>query len=98
MCSGSCDSPIVLAMPGIILRNMFVTFPVVARELIPVMIKQGRFEQKATLTLGASGWRVFFTVTLPNIRWALLDGVLLCNARAMGEFGAAVACLYFHLC
>ncbi len=67
---------------------MFVTFPFVARELIPVMIEQGRAEEEAALTLGASGWRVFFTVTLPNIRWALLYGVLLCNARAMGEFGA----------
>jgi len=80
--------PIVFAMPGIILATMFVTFPFVARELIPVMIEQGRAEEEAALTLGASGWRVFFTVTLPNIRWALLYGVLLCNARAMGEFGA----------
>ena len=67
---------------------MFVTFPFVARELIPVMIEQGRAEEEAALTLGASGWRTFRTVTLPNIRWALLYGVLLCNARAMGEFGA----------
>ncbi|MCA3451540.1 MAG: sulfate ABC transporter permease subunit CysW [Rhodobacter sp.] len=80
--------PIVFAMPGIILATMFVTFPFVARELIPVMIEQGRAEEEAALTLGASGWRVFRTVTLPNIRWALLYGVLLCNARAMGEFGA----------
>lgn len=80
--------PIVFAMPGIILATMFVTFPFVARELIPVMIEQGRAEEEAALTLGASGWRVFWTVTLPNIRWALLYGVLLCNARAMGEFGA----------
>lgn len=80
--------PIVFALPGIILPTMFVTFPFVARELIPVMIEQGRAEEEAALTLGASGWRVFFTVTLPNIRWALLYGVLLCNARAMGEFGA----------
>lgn len=80
--------PIVFALPGIILATMFVTFPFVARELIPVMIEQGRAEEEAALTLGASGWRVFFTVTLPNIRWALLYGVLLCNARAMGEFGA----------
>lgn len=80
--------PIVFALPGIILASMFVTFPFVARELIPVMIEQGRAEEEAALTLGASGWRVFFTVTLPNIRWALLYGVLLCNARAMGEFGA----------
>ena len=80
--------PIVFAMPGIILATMFVTFPFVARELIPVMIEQGRAEEEAALTLGAGGWRVFWTVTLPNIRWALLYGVLLCNARAMGEFGA----------
>lgn len=80
--------PIVFALPGIIMASMFVTFPFVARELIPVMIEQGRAEEEAALTLGASGWRVFFTVTLPNIRWALLYGVLLCNARAMGEFGA----------
>jgi sulfate/thiosulfate transport system permease protein len=65
-----------------------VTFPFVARELIPVMIEQGRAEEEAALTLGAGGWQVFWTVTLPNIRWALLYGVLLCNARAMGEFGA----------
>lgn len=80
--------PIVFALPGIVLATMFVTFPFVARELIPVMIEQGRAEEEAALTLGASGWRVFLTVTLPNIRWALLYGVLLCNARAMGEFGA----------
>jgi sulfate transport system permease protein len=80
--------PVVFAMPGIILATMFVTFPFVARELIPVMIEQGRAEEEAALTLGASGWRTFWTVTLPNIRWALLYGVLLCNARAMGEFGA----------
>lgn len=80
--------PIVFALPGIIIATMFVTFPFVARELIPVMIEQGRAEEEAALTLGASGWRVFLTVTLPNIRWALLYGVLLCNARAMGEFGA----------
>jgi sulfate transport system permease protein len=80
--------PIVFAMPGIILATLFVTFPFVARELIPVMIEQGRAEEEAALTLGASGWRTFWTVTLPNIRWALLYGVLLCNARAMGEFGA----------
>jgi sulfate/thiosulfate transport system permease protein len=80
--------PIVFALPGIALATMFVTFPFVARELIPVMIEQGRAEEEAALTLGASGWRIFRTVTLPNIRWALLYGVLLCNARAMGEFGA----------
>lgn len=82
------DMPIVFAFPGIIMATLFVTFPFVARELIPVMIEQGRAEEEAALTLGASGWRTFFTVTLPNIRWALLYGVLLCNARAMGEFGA----------
>jgi sulfate transport system permease protein len=82
------DLKIVFAFPGIVLATMFVTFPFVARELIPVMIEQGRAEEEAALTLGASGWRTFFTVTLPNIRWALLYGVLLCNARAMGEFGA----------
>jgi len=80
--------PIVFALPGIVLATMFVTFPFVARELIPVMVEQGRAEEEAALTLGASGWRTFLTVTLPNIRWALLYGVLLCNARAMGEFGA----------
>ena len=79
---------IVFAVPGIILATMFVTFPFVARELIPVMQEQGRTEEEAALTLGASGWRTFLTVTLPNIRWALLYGVLLSNARAMGEFGA----------
>ncbi len=80
--------PIIFAVPGIVLATMFVTFPFVARELIPVMIEQGRAEEEAALTLGASGWRTFRTVTLPNIRWALLYGVLLSNARAMGEFGA----------
>ena len=80
--------PVIFALPGIVLATMFVTFPFVARELIPVMIEQGRVEEEAALTLGAGGWRVFFTVTLPNIRWALLYGVLLCNARAMGEYGA----------
>ncbi|MTD98970.1 sulfate ABC transporter permease subunit CysW [Paracoccus sp. YIM 132242] len=80
--------PIVFAIPGIVLATIFVTFPFVARELIPVMIEQGRAEEEAALTLGASGWRTFWTVTLPNIRWALLYGTLLCTARAMGEFGA----------
>ncbi|WP_417674356.1 sulfate ABC transporter permease subunit CysW [Pseudodonghicola sp.] len=82
------DLKIVFAFPGILLATLFVTFPFVARELIPVMVEQGRAEEEAALTLGASGWRMFFTVTLPNIRWALLYGVLLSNARAMGEFGA----------
>ncbi len=81
-------NPIIFALPGIVLATMFITFPFVARELIPVMIEQGKAEEEAALTLGAGGWRVFLTVTLPNIRWALLYGVLLCNARAMGEFGA----------
>ena len=80
--------PIIFAVPGIVLATMFITFPFVARELIPVMQEQGRAEEEAALTLGASGWRTFLTVTLPNIRWALLYAVLLCNARAMGEFGA----------
>jgi sulfate transport system permease protein len=80
--------PIVFALPGIVLATVFITFPFIARELIPVMIEQGRAEEEAALTLGAGGWHLFRTVTLPNIRWALLYGVLLCNARAMGEFGA----------
>jgi sulfate transport system permease protein len=80
--------PVVFAVPGIILATMFITFPFVARELVPLMTEQGQSEEEAALTLGASGWRMFWTVTLPNIRWALLYGVLLCNARAMGEFGA----------
>ncbi len=80
--------PVIFALPGIVLASMFVTFPFVARELIPVMTEQGRTEEEAALTLGASGWRTFLTVTLPNIKWALLYGVLLSNARAMGEFGA----------
>lgn len=79
---------VVFAAPGIVLATMFVTFPFVARELIPIMQEQGRAEEEAALTLGASGLRTFLTVTLPNIRWALLYGLLLCNARAMGEFGA----------
>jgi sulfate transport system permease protein len=80
--------PVVFALPGIVLATLFITFPFVARELIPLMIEQGRSEEEAALTLGATGLRTFLTVTLPNIRWALLYGVLLCNARAMGEFGA----------
>ncbi|WP_176084701.1 sulfate ABC transporter permease subunit CysW [Martelella sp. HB161492] len=82
------DIAIVFAFPGILLASLFVTFPFIARELIPVMQEQGTSEEEAALTLGASGWRVLRTVTLPNIRWALLYGVLLSNARAMGEFGA----------
>jgi sulfate transport system permease protein len=82
------DLQVIFAFPGIVLATLFITFPFVARELIPVMIEQGRSAEEAALTLGASGWRVFRTVTLPNVRWALLYGVLLANARAMGEFGA----------
>ena len=82
------DLKVVFAVPGIVLATMFITFPFVARELIPVMMEQGRSEEEAALTLGAGGVRMFLTVTLPNIRWALLYGVLLSNARAMGEFGA----------
>lgn len=80
---------IVFAVPGIVLATMFVTFPFVARELIPVMQELGNAEEEAALSLGAGGFTTFFTVTLPNVRWGLLYGVLLCNARAMGEFGAA---------
>jgi sulfate transport system permease protein len=79
---------IIFAVPGIVLATVFVTFPFVARELIPLMQSQGSSEEEAALTLGASGWYTFFHVTLPNIKWALLYGVLLCNARVMGEFGA----------
>lgn len=79
---------IMFAVPAIALATIFVTFPFVARELIPLMQEQGTVEEEAALTLGASGFRTFFTVTLPNIKWGLLYGVLLCNARAMGEFGA----------
>jgi sulfate transport system permease protein len=79
---------IIFALPGIVLATMFVTFPFVARELIPLMTDQGRDEEEAAVTLGASGFQTFLRVTLPNIKWALLYGVLLCNARAMGEFGA----------
>ncbi|QFR33518.1 sulfate ABC transporter permease subunit CysW [Ancylobacter sp. TS-1] len=79
---------IIFAWPGITLATIFVTFPFVARELIPLMQEQGTTEEEAAVTLGAGGWRVFTRVTLPNIKWALLYGILLCNARAMGEFGA----------
>jgi sulfate transport system permease protein len=82
------DVKIVFAVPGIVLATIFVTFPFVARELIPVMQEQGTGDEEAALSLGASGWKTFWLVTLPNVRWALLYGVLLCNARAMGEFGA----------
>ena len=79
---------IIFALPGIVLATVFVTFPFVARELIPLMQEQGTSEEEAAISLGASGWKTFARVTLPNIKWALLYGVLLCNARAMGEFGA----------
>ncbi len=82
------DIKILFAAPGLILATMFVTFPFVARELIPLMQEQGTQDEEAALSLGASGWQAFWHVTLPNIKWGLLYGVLLCNARAMGEFGA----------
>lgn len=82
------DIKIIFALPGIVLATIFVTVPFVARELIPLMQAQGREEEEAALTLGASGWQMFARVTLPNIKWSLLYGVILCNARAMGEFGA----------
>ena len=82
------DIQIIFAVPGIVLATIFVTFPFVARELIPLMAEQGRDDEEAALSLGASGFQTFLRVTLPNIRWGLLYGVLLCNARAMGEFGA----------
>lgn len=84
----AADVKILFALPGIVLASMFVTAPFVARELIPLMQAQGRDLEEAATSLGASGWRTFFSVTLPNIRWALLYGVVLCNARVMGEFGA----------
>ncbi|HEX3601942.1 MAG TPA: sulfate ABC transporter permease subunit CysW [Lacipirellulaceae bacterium] len=82
------DIQIIFAVPGIILATLFVTFPFVARELIPLMQEQGVEEELAAVSLGASGWQTFWRVTVPNIKWALLYGVILCNARAMGEFGA----------
>jgi sulfate/thiosulfate transport system permease protein len=82
------DIQILFAVPGIVLATVFVTFPFVARELIPLMQEQGVEEEEAAVMLGASGWQAFRHVTLPNIKWGLLYGVLLCNARAMGEFGA----------
>jgi sulfate transport system permease protein len=82
------DIRIIFALPGIILATVFVTFPFVARELIPLMESQGSDQEEAAVTLGAHGWQIFRRVTIPNIKWGLLYGVLLCNARAMGEFGA----------
>jgi sulfate transport system permease protein len=82
------DIKIIFALPGIVLATIFVTFPFVARELIPLMQAQGTLEEEAATTLGAKGWTIFWKVTLPNIKWGLLYGVILCNARAMGEFGA----------
>ena len=82
------DVEIIFAVPGIVLATIFITFPFVARELIPLMAEQGRDDEEAAISLGASGWQTFRRVTLPNVRWSLLYGVLLCNARAMGEFGA----------
>lgn len=85
---GAHDIKIIFAVPGIVLATIFVTFPFVARELIPLMQAQGKEEEEAALVLGASGWQMFCHVTLPNVKWGLLYGVILCNARAMGEFGA----------
>jgi sulfate/thiosulfate transport system permease protein len=82
------DLKIIFAVPGIVLATIFVTFPFVARELIPLIQAQGNEEEEAAITLGASGWQTFLRVTLPNVKWGLLYGVILCNARAMGEFGA----------
>jgi sulfate transport system permease protein len=82
------DVKIIFAVPGIVLATLFITFPFVARELIPLMMEQGKADEEAAISLGANGWQTFWHVTLPNVRWGLLYGVLLCNARAMGEFGA----------
>ena len=82
------DLKVIFAVPGIVLATMFVTFPFIARELIPLMQAQGQEQEEAARVLGASGWQMFWRVTLPNVKWALLYGVILCNARAMGEFGA----------
>jgi sulfate transport system permease protein len=82
------DIKIIFAVPGIVLATVFITFPFIARELIPLMQSQGNEEEQAAIVLGASGWQTFWHVTLPNIKWGLIYGVILCNARAMGEFGA----------
>ncbi|MEX8493496.1 sulfate ABC transporter permease subunit CysW [Sphaerotilus sp.] len=82
------DLKVIFAVPGIVLATVFVTFPFVARELVPLMQAQGREQEEAATVLGASGWQMFWRVTMPNLKWALLYGVILCNARAMGEFGA----------
>jgi len=82
------DIKLIFALPGLVLATIFVTFPFVARELIPLMQEQGKEEEEAAVSLGASGWQTFWHVTLPNVKWGLLYGVILCNARAMGEFGA----------
>ena len=82
------DVKIIFAVPGMILATLFITFPFIARELIPLMQSQGKDEEEAAISLGASGWQMFWRVTLPNIKWGLLYGVILSNARAMGEFGA----------
>jgi sulfate/thiosulfate transport system permease protein len=82
------DLKLIFAVPGIVLATIFVTFPFVARELIPLMQEQGTEEEEAAVLLGADGWHTFWRVTLPNVKWGLLYGVILCNARAMGEFGA----------
>jgi sulfate transport system permease protein len=82
------DLQIIFAVPGIVLATIFVTFPFVARELIPLIQAQGQEEEEAALSLGASGWQTFWRVSLPNIKWGLIYGIILCNARAMGEFGA----------
>ena len=85
---GEHDLQIMFAIPGIVLATIFVTFPFIARELIPLMQEQGKEQEEAAITLGASGWKMFWRVTLPSVKWALLYGMILCNARAMGEFGA----------
>lgn len=85
---GEHDLQIMFAVPGIVIATIFITFPFVAREVIPLMQEQGKEQEEAAITLGASGWKMFWRVTLPSVKWALLYGMILCNARAMGEFGA----------